>query len=300
MNSQKSVPKNIILSAVVTVVVFALLWGMQQIPYTPLQVVFAALAGIIVLGAVVVTQESSFRLTEGLRGAGMMVFPLPWELLIFIGVPLLAGSILMDSPASLLSGALLGGLVITLILSWTKVWRPNWTFMHMRRDDWMQRNPRSRDSFGRFSDRSRHVLTLAQEEAQRLNHGYIGTEHILLGLIRETDSVAVRILYKLGVDLDQVKSALRSHIESGGKSANDDGIALTPRAKNVIELAVDEARRLNHNNIGTAHLLIGLAREREGIAAGVLAGLGVDIDKARAEFSLYLAETSRGAEEEGG
>ena len=144
--------------------------------------------------------------------------------------------------------------------------------------------------FEKFSERARRVLSLAQEEAQRFNHNYIGTEHILLGLVRETDGVAAKVLSNLGVELNKVRSAVEFIIGRGERS-NSGEIGLTPRAKKVIELAVDEARRLNHHYIGTEHLLIGLMREGEGVAAGVLESLGVNLDKVRCETSRILTQT---------
>ena len=123
--------------------------------------------------------------------------------------------------------------------------------------------------FEKFSERARRVLSLAQEEAQRFNHNYIGTEHILLGLVRETEGVAAKVLANLNVELVKVRSAVEFIIGKGERPAPGE-IGLTPRAKKVIELAVDEARRLNTHYIGTEHLLIGLMREGEGVAAGVL------------------------------
>ncbi len=144
--------------------------------------------------------------------------------------------------------------------------------------------------FEKFSERARRVLSLAQEEAQRFNHNYIGTEHILLGLVRETDGVAAKVLANLGVELNKVRSAVEFIIGKGERTAPGE-IGLTPRAKKVIELAVDEARRLNHHYIGTEHLLIGLMREGEGVAAGVLESLGVNLDKVRGETSRILTQT---------
>ena len=144
--------------------------------------------------------------------------------------------------------------------------------------------------FEKFSERARRVLSLAQEEAQRFNHSYISTEHILLGLVRETDGVAAKVLASLGVEPNKVRSAVEFIIGRGEHSAGGE-IGLTPRAKKVIELAVDEARRLNHHYIGTEHLLIGLMREGEGVAAGVLESLGVNLDKVRAETSRILTQT---------
>ncbi|MCH7624437.1 MAG: ATP-dependent Clp protease ATP-binding subunit [Chloroflexi bacterium] len=146
--------------------------------------------------------------------------------------------------------------------------------------------------FEKFSERARRVLSLAQEEAQRFNHNYIGTEHILLGLVRETDGIAARVLSNLGVELHKVRSAVEFIIGRGERTAPGE-IGLTPRAKKVIELAVDEARRLNHHYIGTEHLLIGLMREGEGVAAGVLESLGVNLDKVRGEASRILSTQSQ-------
>ncbi|MSQ24959.1 MAG: ATP-dependent Clp protease ATP-binding subunit [Dehalococcoidia bacterium] len=145
--------------------------------------------------------------------------------------------------------------------------------------------------FEKFSERARRVLSLAQEEAQRFNHNYIGTEHILLGLVRETEGVAARVLSNLGVELNKVRSAVEFIIGRGEKAAPGE-IGLTPRAKKVIELAVDEARRLNHSYIGTEHLLIGLMREGEGVAAGVLESLGVNLEKIRSETNRILSQTA--------
>ena len=125
------------------------------------------------------------------------------------------------------------------------------------------------DRFDKFTDRARKVLTLAQEEAQRFNHNYIGTEHLLLGLVREGEGVAARVLENMGVELPKVRTAVEFIIGRGDRPVVGE-IGLTPRAKRVIELAIDEARRLGHNYIGTEHLLLGLVREGEGIAAGVL------------------------------
>ena len=146
--------------------------------------------------------------------------------------------------------------------------------------------------FEKFSEKARRVLSLAQEEAQRFNHTYIGTEHILLGLVRETDGVAARVLVNLDVELSKIRSAVEFIIGRGERTPTGE-IGLTPRAKKVIELAVDEARRLNHNYIGTEHLLIGLMREGEGVPAGVLESLGVTLDKIRAETSRLLSQGSQ-------
>ncbi|MEE9277136.1 MAG: ATP-dependent Clp protease ATP-binding subunit, partial [Dehalococcoidia bacterium] len=141
------------------------------------------------------------------------------------------------------------------------------------------------------TERARRVLTLAQEEAQRFNHNYIGTEHLLLGLVREGDGVAAKVLANLGVELSKVRSAVEFIIGRGDRAVLGE-IGLTPRAKKVIELAVDEARRLNHHYIGTEHVLLGLVREGEGIAAGVLESLGVNLERVRAETTRILSQTS--------
>jgi len=138
----------------------------------------------------------------------------------------------------------------------------------------------ARNKFDKFTTRARKVLSLAQEEAQRFQHNYIGTEHLLLGLVREGEGVAAKVLEDLGVELIQVRSAVEFIINRGDRIVVGE-IGLTPRAKKVIELAVDEARRLNHHYIGTEHILLGLVREGEGIAAGVLESQGVNLEKVR-------------------
>src|SRR3954454_2041891 len=143
------------------------------------------------------------------------------------------------------------------------------------------------DRFDKFTERAKKVLVLAQEEAQRFNHNYIGTEHLLLGLVREGEGIAAKVLSNLGVELNKVRSAVEFIIGRGDRMVIGD-ISLTPRAKKVIELSVEEARRLNHNHIGTEHLLLGLVREGEGIAAGVLESLGVSLEKVRTQVVQVL------------
>jgi ATP-dependent Clp protease ATP-binding subunit ClpC len=147
------------------------------------------------------------------------------------------------------------------------------------------------DKFDRFTKRARRVLTLAQEEAQRLNHNYIGTEHLLLGLVREENGVAVRVLQELNVDLKQIRERIERTV-GRGQRAMYGKLSLTPRTKRVIELAVDEARRLGHHYIGTEHLLLGLIREGEGVAVDVLKGMGVSLDKVRAQTARVMMENS--------
>ena len=146
------------------------------------------------------------------------------------------------------------------------------------------------DRFDKFTERARRVLTYAQEEAQRFNHNYIGTEHLLLGLIREDEGLAAKVLNNLGVKLANVRSAVEFIIGRGEKSPRGE-IGLTPRAKKVIDLSVKEARRLNHSYIGTEHLLLGLVLEGEGIAFGVLQSLDVSLDRVRTETARFLSNT---------
>jgi ATP-dependent Clp protease ATP-binding subunit ClpC len=145
--------------------------------------------------------------------------------------------------------------------------------------------------FEKFSERARRVLTLAQEEAQHFNHTYIGTEHILLGLLREDEGVGAKVLANLGVGLSKARSAVEFIIGRGEKPSTTE-IGLTPRAKRVIELAIDEARHLGHNYIGTEHLLLGLLREGGGVAADVLDSFGITLERARAETTRVLGEST--------
>src|SRR5260221_7387449 len=145
------------------------------------------------------------------------------------------------------------------------------------------------DRFDKFTERARRVLNMAEEEAQRFNHNYIGTEHLLLGLVRESGGVAAKVLNNLGVELDKVRSAVEFIIGRGDRIVLGE-IGLTPRAKKVIELAADESRLLNHSYIGTEHLLLGLVREGEGIASGVLQSMGVELEQVRKETIKLLKE----------
>ena len=145
--------------------------------------------------------------------------------------------------------------------------------------------------FEKFSERARRVLTLAQEEAQHLNHSYIGTEHILLGLLREEEGVAAKVLTNLGVSLGKVRSGVEFIIGHGEKPSSGE-IGLTPRAKRVIELAIDEARQLGHNYIGTEHLMLGLLHEGGGVAAGVLDSFSITLDQVREETTRVLSQTT--------
>ncbi len=136
--------------------------------------------------------------------------------------------------------------------------------------------------FERFTERARKVVVLAQEEARHFNHNYIGTEHLLLGLLREDEGVAARALGSLNVTLDEVREQVES-IVGYGEEGTGGQAPFTPRSKKVLELALREALQLGHNYIGTEHILLGLVRESEGVAARVLSNLGVDPDKVRRE-----------------
>ena len=140
-----------------------------------------------------------------------------------------------------------------------------------------------------FTERVRKVLAMAREEAARLHHEYVGTEHILLGLIREGEGVAAAVLQNLNVDLDEIQQKIEETVKKG-KAAQTTGpdLPYTSRAKKVLELAMSEARELNHSYVGTEHLLLGLLREEKGIAAQVLTDAGVNLDAARAETLRLL------------
>jgi ATP-dependent Clp protease ATP-binding subunit ClpC len=146
----------------------------------------------------------------------------------------------------------------------------------------------------RFTERARRVVFFAQEEAGRLGENYVSTEHLLLGLVRENDSVAARILDRLGVSLGRIRSEIERQVTRGDGRLGQD-MQLTPRAKRVIDLAYDEARQLNNNYIGTEHLLLGLIREGEGLAGRVLAKLGVDLERTRREVMALQDTDSTGS-----
>jgi ATP-dependent Clp protease ATP-binding subunit ClpC len=146
--------------------------------------------------------------------------------------------------------------------------------------------------FEKFSERARRVLTLAQEEARQFNHSYIGTEHLLLGLVREEEGVAAKVLLNLGADLAKIRSAVEFTMGRGEKPSGGE-IGLTPRAKRVIELAIDEARHLGHSYIGTEHLLLGLLREGGGVAVSILDSFGINVEQVRAEVIKVLTQGSQ-------
>ena len=142
--------------------------------------------------------------------------------------------------------------------------------------------------FERFTDRARRVVVLSQEEARLLNHNYIGTEHILLGLIQERDGVAAKALQSLDIGLESVRAQVEEIIGQGGNPPSGH-IPFTPRAKKVLELSLREALQLSHNYIGTEHILLGLLREGEGVAAQVLVRLGADMARVREQVVHLLA-----------
>jgi ATP-dependent Clp protease ATP-binding subunit ClpC len=140
-----------------------------------------------------------------------------------------------------------------------------------------------------FTDRVRKVLQMAREEAARLHHEYVGTEHILLGLIREGEGVAAAVLQNLNVDLEEIQQKIEETVKKGkAAAATGPDLPYTSRAKKVLELAMTEARELNHSYVGTEHLLLGLLREEKGIAAQVLTDAGVNLEQSRAETLRLL------------
>ncbi|MEV0396035.1 Clp protease N-terminal domain-containing protein, partial [Polymorphospora rubra] len=149
--------------------------------------------------------------------------------------------------------------------------------------------------FERFTDRARRVVVLAQEEARMLNHNYIGTEHILLGLIHEGEGVAAKALESLGISLEGVRQQVEEIIGQG-QQAPSGHIPFTPRAKKVLELSLREALQLGHNYIGTEHILLGLIREGEGVAAQVLVKLGADLNRVRQQVIQLLSGYQGGKE----
>jgi ATP-dependent Clp protease ATP-binding subunit ClpC len=148
---------------------------------------------------------------------------------------------------------------------------------------------RSGGPFDRFNDRGKRVLALAQDEAIRLNHNYIGTEHLLLGLVREGEGVGAHVLEQLGVDLSKVRTGVERIIGRGDSTTSPSEITLSPRTKKVIELAIDEARKLGHSHVGTEHMLLGLVREGEGVAAAVLQSF-VPLEKVRQQVLATLGQ----------
>lgn len=144
--------------------------------------------------------------------------------------------------------------------------------------------------FNRFTEQAKRAILLAQEEANRLNHGYLGTEHILLGLIRENEGIAANVLENSGIDLARVRQAVTNAVGRGQEASFLGQIPLTLRANKALQLAAKEARQLGHNYLGTEHLLLGLTKDKESLAAQILMGLGVDLDQLRQEVINQLGE----------
>src|SRR5712675_411391 len=142
--------------------------------------------------------------------------------------------------------------------------------------------------YERFTDRARKVMQLANQEAQRFNHEYIGTEHILLGLVKEGSGVAANVLKNLDIDLRKIRLEVEKIVQSGPDMVTMGKLPQTPRAKKVIEYSIEEARNLNHNYVGSEHLLLGLLREEDGVAAQVLMNLGVRLEDVREEVLNLL------------
>src|SRR2546426_8159831 len=154
------------------------------------------------------------------------------------------------------------------------------------------------DMFERFTDRARKVMALANQEAQRFNHEYIGTEHILLGLVKEGSGVGANVLKNLDVDLRKNRLEVEKLVKSGPDMVTMGKLPHTPRAKKVIEFSIEEARNLNHNYVGTEHILLGLLREQEGVAAQVLMNLGVKLQDVRHEVLNLLGHDLEAESEE--
>src|SRR6187401_2066056 len=150
--------------------------------------------------------------------------------------------------------------------------------------------------YERFTDRARKVMQLANQEAQRFNHKYIGTEHILLGLVKEGSGVAANVLKNLDVDLRKIRLDVEKLVQSGPEMVTMGKLPQTPRAKKVIEYSMEEARNLNHNYVGTEHILLGLLREQEGVAAQVLMNLGLKLEEVREEVLNLLGHGLEGGE----
>jgi ATP-dependent Clp protease ATP-binding subunit ClpC len=150
-----------------------------------------------------------------------------------------------------------------------------------------------------FTPRAQQVLALARKEADRFNHNYVGTEHLLLGLIKLGQGVAVNVLQKLGLDLETVRQEVEKQVGSGPENKMTGNIPYTPRVKKVLALAGKEAKALQHSYVGTEHILLGLLREGEGVAARVLKSLEVDLDRTRNEVLKELDPNFTPSEEEG-
>ena len=153
--------------------------------------------------------------------------------------------------------------------------------------------------FGRFTERAQRALVYAQEEAKNLGHNYVGTEHLLLGLLQENEGVAARVLKGQGIDAAIVRDQIEALIGKGDY-ALDEGFGYTPRTKRILELSFYEARSLGHNYVGTEHLLLALVREGEGVGARILKDAGVDLENLRAQIIDAFKEESMKAGEQKG
>ena len=158
----------------------------------------------------------------------------------------------------------------------------------------------SEESLNNFTPRAQQVLALARKEADRFNHNFVGTEHLLLGLIKLGQGVAVNVLQKMGLDLDTVRQEVEKEVRGGAEAKSGGNIPYTPRVKKVLALAAKEAKALNHTYVGTEHILLGLLREGDGVAAKVLRNLEVDIEQCRQEILKELDPQFQAGEEEGG
>ena len=198
--------------------------------------------------------------------------------------------------AGLVGGAI-GGIVIGAVQAWMargRGTRPQWFGRRIGPPPAdATRASRSTMSgmgpFDRFNESAKRVLALAQDEAIRQNHNYIGTEHLLAGIVRDGDTVAARALQSLGIELVKVRKALEFIIGRGDYTTSPSEITLSPRTKKVIELAIDEARRLGQPYVGAEHLLLGVVREGEGIASGIIESLGATLPMVRAKVLELLA-----------
>ena len=203
-----------------------------------------------------------------------------------------------------LIAGLAGGLISAFVIVFAQLWmarpRESSARYYSVRDTAPQAAPPARERFtrieggrgpfDRFNDRAKRVLALAQDEAVRFNHNYIGTEHLLLGLVREGEGVAAQVLNSLGVELSKVRKAVEFVIGRGDATTAPSEITLSPRTKKVIEFAVDEARKLGHSHVGTEHILLGIVREGEGIASGVLESIGLSLEKVRDQVIATLGQ----------
>jgi hypothetical protein len=160
-----------------------------------------------------------------------------------------------------------------LLFSGLRTYRPSWM---------------PKEHLQLFNNRAKHVLELAKEEANSFDHNYIGTEHLLLGLLREEEGAAAQFLESQGIKIEQVREGVLRHIGRGEPYSGE--IDLTPRARRMLALAVEEAHNLDHGRVGTEHILLGLAREGHGIAAGILERLGLDIEELRQRKPSLLSQ----------